>query len=285
MDLTGADARDWLQGQVTQDLRPLTAGSSTRGCLCKPTGQLLAHLEIWDLGDALRLLVHERELPALLARIEEAVIVEEVEANVIPARVLHAFGGATVPEGEVRARSRTGSAGFDAAVQALPLLGEVPRSGDGGMGERALDPDSPHPPLRGDFPQGGKSLAFDALTLAAGEPIPGLDTTEKTLPPELGSAFEAATISYRKGCYTGQEVLMRLHSRGHTNRTWRGVLSPVPLEAGMAVTANGAEVGRVTRAAEHPALGFIAGAFLRREADGHPLSVDGVPVEARDFPL
>lgn len=277
VDLTGQDAREWLQGQVTQDLRTLPPGGSVRACLCKPTGQLLAHLEVWDLGEALRLLIHQSELPAFLTRVEEAVIVEEVEATVLRAQVLHAYGKEFLSFGsEARARSRTGLPGFDI------VTGEAPVTHSAGEG-LSSDGEGIEAKIFGD--QG----LFDALTLAAGEPIPGADTNEKTLPPELGPAFEAATTSYRKGCYTGQEVLMRLHSRGHTNRTWRGLLSPVPLGAGMRVLAEGVEVGRVTRAAVHPTLGPIAAAFLRREADGKALTIempDGpAVVQARDLPL
>lgn len=278
VDLTGSDAREWLQGQVTQDLRTLTPGGSTRACLCKPTGQILGHLEVWDLGATLRLLIHQRELPALLTRIEEAVIMEDVEAVVVPARVKHLYGELLAPENRppddrlpkrdfMRWRTRTGVPGVDfVLVESAPPPVEP--------GEHALPSDP---------------LLFDVLTLAAGEPIPGVDTNEKTLPPELGPAFEAATTSYRKGCYTGQEVLMRIHSRGHTNRTWRGLLSTLPLENGARVLADGAQVGNVTRAGVHPTLGPIAAAFLRREADGKVLTVETTAgtaaVEARDLPL
>lgn len=262
VDLTGADAREWLQGQVTGDLRTLAPGGAMRACLCKPTGQLLAHLEIWDAGETLRLLVHRDELPALLTRVEEAVIMEDVEATVVPAIVRHEIGS-VVPSPDARPRDRTGAPGRD-------VVGSLVREAE--SAQRDLSPE-----------------LWSALTLARGEPLPGVDTGEKTLPPELGPAFESATISYRKGCYTGQEVLMRLHSRGHTNRTWRGLLSPVPLVPGARVLAGGVEVGRVTRAAVHPTLGPIAAAFLRREAGSQPLTAetpDGpAAVRASDLPL
>ncbi|MFX6234584.1 tRNA-modifying protein YgfZ, partial [Acinetobacter baumannii] len=70
---------------------------------------------------------------------------------------------------------------------------------------------------------------MDQLELRAGNPRLGGDTTQKTLPPELGPAFESRTVSYTKGCYMGQEVLMRIHSRGHTNRTWVCLTSAEPL--------------------------------------------------------
>ena len=118
VDLTGTDVRDWLQGQVTQDLRTLVPGGSVQACLCKPTGQLLAHLDVWDLGGPLRLLVHRCELAAVLARVEEAVIMEDVEASIVPGTVIHVLGDvAGPPDDSRRMRSRTGLPGFD---QILP---------------------------------------------------------------------------------------------------------------------------------------------------------------------
>ena len=61
------------------------------------------------------------------------------------------------------------------------------------------------------LPKGDPELA-EASRIVAGVPRWGADMGPRTLPPELGPAFEASHISYRKGCYTGQEVLMRMHS-------------------------------------------------------------------------
>ncbi len=71
--------------------------------------------------------------------------------------------------------------------------------------------------------------------IEAGTPKMGSDITSKTMPPGLGPAFDARHVSYNKGCYTGQEVLMRIHSRGHTNKTWMGLIAEEPLEVGAAI--------------------------------------------------
>jgi len=109
--------------------------------------------------------------------------------------------------------------------------------------------------------------AFDAARLEAGIPAAGRDWDCRTLPPELGPAFEASHISYRKGCYTGQEVLMRIHSRGHTNRTWVALISDRPMGAGSGVShPRRKDAGVVTSSCHSPDFGFVAGAMLRNEA-------------------
>jgi folate-binding Fe-S cluster repair protein YgfZ len=75
------------------------------------------------------------------------------------------------------------------------------------------------------------------------------------------------TISYKKGCYTGQEVLMRIYSRGHTNQTWMGLKSETLLSPGSKLRfGDPSDAGSVTRSANSPRFGFIAAAMIRNEA-------------------
>ena len=108
------------------------------------------------------------------------------------------------------------------------------------------------------------------LRYEAGIPQAGVDWSERTLAAEIGEPFVQRHISYSKGCYMGQEVLMRIHARGHTNRTW------VPMRAqgealpprGTAVHATDrADVGWITGAVRSPALGgaILAWGFVRNE--------------------
>ena len=118
---------------------------------------------------------------------------------------------------------------------------------------------------------GGRAAGWDALEIArieAGVPRFGTDMDETCLPQECG--IEARAMSYNKGCYIGQEVLNRIHSFGHVNRTLcrlrlaDGVALPV---RGEKLFAAGKEVGHITSAAFSPAAqaGFAL-ALVRREA-------------------
>ena len=128
----------------------------------------------------------------------------------------------------------------------------------------------------------------EAARIAAGTPRWGADMGPRTLPPELGPAFEASHVSLAKGCYTGQEVLMRMHTRGHTNRTWVGLVSEKPLAVGASVLHEGQEVGRVSSASSYPVeVGYVAAGTLRNgsTAEGTRVEAGGVAAEVRTMPI
>ena len=107
--------------------------------------------------------------------------------------------------------------------------------------------------------------AFDALRIEAGTPLFGHDVDESVLLPEIPFAN---FVSETKGCYPGQEVVVRIRDRGHVNRMLRGLLldgDEVPPH-GAEVVADDTSVGQVTSAAWAFGLGRpIALAFVRRQ--------------------
>jgi folate-binding protein YgfZ len=132
------------------------------------------------------------------------------------------------------------------------------------------------------------AASYEAARIERGVPKRGVDYTNKTLPAELGHMFELEHVSYSKGCYVGQEVLMRIHSRGHTNKTWVGLLLDEAVQPGSAVSSEARkDAGVVTSAAISPQLGPIAGAMLRNEAsrEGAKVKVGNAMGRVRHFPL
>jgi folate-binding protein YgfZ len=99
---------------------------------------------------------------------------------------------------------------------------------------------------------GGGAMGYTALSaqrLVQGVPWFGYDFGEKQIPHEAG--LESSHISYTKGCYTGQEIVERVRSRGQVNRRRVELLfagEGVP-ENGAELTVDGKAVGFVTRAA------------------------------------
>jgi tRNA-modifying protein YgfZ len=247
--LTGTDAKTWLQGQISQDIRELSETHPILACLCNPKGQIQTILYLYQTGSELIVITQHPEI--LLNRIEEFVIMEDVSATLIP-EVVSSTQGATAT-GQFP-RNRSGYGGFDSI----------------GISDQPQLPNE----------------HIDALEIAAGIPQFGIEIGNKTLPPELGSAFEEGTISYTKGCYVGQEVIHRIHARGHTNKSWIGLTSDQPFEQ-TAVTLNGVTVGTIHRAAKHPDFGFIASATLRNEAiePGTQVQVGDVIATVKQMPL
>jgi folate-binding protein YgfZ len=132
--------------------------------------------------------------------------------------------------------------------------------------------------------------ALSALRLEQNIPWFGYDFGDKQIPHEAG--LEHSHISFTKGCYTGQEIVERVRSRGQVNRV-RALLkfaAAEPPASGTPVLSEGKEVGHITRSAFSPALqSVIAMSYLRREnsapgtildASGSPATVISAPISA-----
>jgi folate-binding protein YgfZ len=113
----------------------------------------------------------------------------------------------------------------------------------------------------------GGLAAYDVARVEGGRPEWGVDIDDSTIPQEA-NFDELHAISYTKGCYTGQEVVARVHFRGHVNRHLRGILfdeaSMLPPRAAL-FDSTGKAVGDVRTALLSPRLGGIALAMVRRE--------------------
>jgi aminomethyltransferase len=102
--------------------------------------------------------------------------------------------------------------------------------------------------------------------------------------------LETTHISFSKGCYTGQEIVERVRSRGHVNRVRAGLEfsgAAIP-DRGAKLTFDGKEVGHVTRAGFSPALGHGIGmGYLRREhaAAGSVLQCGDASATVIELPL
>ena len=113
---------------------------------------------------------------------------------------------------------------------------------------------------------------LETLRIEAGRPRYGRELTEETIPTEAyeSTGMMERAISFSKGCYTGQEVIVRIAHRGHVNRHLRGLRlgAAAPPAAGTPLfPADGTkQVGRITSATRSPLLGeSIALGYLRRE--------------------
>lgn len=128
---------------------------------------------------------------------------------------------------------------------------------------------------------------WKTLTVEAGRPTFGADMDEGTLPPEAGIVDRA--VDHTKGCYTGQEVIVRIRDRGHVNRHLRRLVlgegpAPQPGTELVAADGSGKVVGTVTSAVQSPAFGGVAAlAYVRRGVDR--VLVGGAEVRVPDhFP-
>ena len=115
--------------------------------------------------------------------------------------------------------------------------------------------------------------AFEQARIRAGVPRLGLDIGENTIPAEGGANLIEGSVSFTKGCYTGQELVARINSRGgNVPRPLRVLIGEQALEIGGVVTFDGREAGVVTSAAGTAALAPL----MRKVEPGSLVSVNGV---------
>jgi folate-binding protein YgfZ len=127
---------------------------------------------------------------------------------------------------------------------------------------------------------------YETLRIESGIPKFGVDMDETTIVPELGLD---GLISYNKGCYIGQEIIARIHFRGHVAKQLTGLVSAGGLTPGADLqTADGKNAGKVTSVTHSPKLDkTVALAFVRYDylAVGTELNVDGSTVIVHALPL
>ena len=130
---------------------------------------------------------------------------------------------------------------------------------------------------------GAKPVGTDALEIfrvAAGVPRYGQDIRERDLPQETG---QAQALHFTKGCYVGQEIVERIHSRGNVHRQFTGfVISGAQPEPGAKIEVDGKEVGEITSSKQLPTESgteVVALGYVRKEAaePGKSVQVSGSP--------
>lgn len=248
---TGKDALDYLHRVTTQDLKALPPGGSAYTTVLDAKGHLLADAHVLVEADGVLLVLPAASAAAAVPHLERFVIMDDVVFE-----------------------------NLSAALRVVPLLGPevATRLGARGEGLRrisnrrrgapALDllvPAAQAEALRLELLAGGfhelSGADLEALRILAGQARFGADMDGSRLPMEAG--LTRLAISFTKGCYTGQEVVLRATARGHLQRGLVQVSLPHGAGAGAALTAGGQEIGLVTSAAETPE-GRIGLAYVRR---------------------
>lgn len=129
---------------------------------------------------------------------------------------------------------------------------------------------------------------FEVLRIESGIPKFGLDMDETTIVPELGLD---GMISYTKGCYIGQEIIARIHFRGHVAKRLTGLIISDPADVASGdelVSVDGKNAGRITSVAYSPKLEeTIALAFVRYDflGGGTPLKSGETACTVKELPF
>jgi tRNA-modifying protein YgfZ len=261
--LTGAEAKAFLSGQVTNDIESLPPGSGCYAALLTNKGKMLGDLRVVSVsppGPELWLDTERVALQTLFDTIRRASVGWQVELHkrtleqallsLVGPRAAEAVGCELAPE---HANRRVELGGAQVVLIATDVgVDVVCAAQDAATVRAALDvPEVPE-------------AAAEVVRVEAGRPRYGVDLDDTTIPQEAG--LNERAVSFTKGCYVGQETVARLHYKGKPNRHLRGLRLSAPVPSGTPLLAGEREVGRLGSSVVSPRHGPIGLAVVRREA-------------------
>jgi folate-binding protein YgfZ len=256
---SGPDTVTFFQGQLSQDVAAMVDGESRWSLLLAPTGKVDAWLRVTRVADDEVILDTDAGWgDAVVARLQRFKLRTKCDLEPVDGWRCRAVRGTTVDDPSARAIVWPGVVGVD-------LLGPAddvaPPSGI---------------PLRDD--------AYEELRIESGVPAMGRELTESTIPVEGGQWLIDASVSFTKGCYTGQELVARIDSRGgNAPRPVRGLRLSAPATVPAEVTStDGKVLGNLTSVYETVALAPLPRSVVPPAdvlVDGHPAQVVDLPMQ------
>jgi folate-binding protein YgfZ len=302
LEVTGADRTRYLQGQITNDVEALDPSGPRAGrhaLVLTREGRIVAEVHVVARPESFWLETDAVSRADAIERLSKYVVADDVaiaDATAAFARfaiegpraraVVGAAAGAALALGtEEVAALRIREAAVVAAGWSLV----------GGAGVQLFAPRAAADEVRAALLEAGRAHgaveagedALELLRIEAGVPRAGAELGRDTLPAELH--LVERTVSFTKGCFTGQEVVTRMHTRGRVGHLLVGVAlhgDPLP-PVGAAVEIGGARVGALTSVARSPRAGAIALALVRRGSDepGTEVSIEGRSARVVELPF
>jgi len=278
LSVAGRDRASFLHGLLSNEVRTLRAGTGCYAAWLTPQGRMITDLHVFETGDSMLLDVPAEIAGVTLQRLDQSLFSEDVQladpgSQVTPVWI-HGPQAASVI-GTVIPRAPALAGWADYANEQFPFGGSSVRVArvtqlgvpgfciyveHGAAGE-----------LRDALERAGAPVvgaeAIHAARIEAGYPVFGIDMTTDTIPLEAG--IEDRAISFTKGCYVGQEVIVRVMHRGG-GRVARRLMSlkfeDAPPEPGTKLLAGEKEAGWVTSSARSPRNGAIGLGYVHRDS-------------------
>lgn len=266
--LSGPDAKEFLTGQVTNDILALEPGHGCAAALLSHKGKMLADVRVLDAGDELLLDTERAALQELFNRVRLGLIGFDAALH---KRTLQRGLLSLIGPG---ARS---AAGADAAGLGAAEHDHTPAQ-VAGLPVRLVATDAGVDVICAAEQTAAVAAALvaqgavpvdeadaDVVRVERGRPRYGVDLDDSVIPQEAG--LNDRYVSFTKGCYVGQETVARLHYKGKPNRHLRGLKLSGPVPAGAPLHLGDRDVGTLTTSVVSPRLGPIGLALVRREAE------------------
>ena len=296
--VAGPDRATYLQGLLTNDIQALAEGSGCYAAWLSPHGRMLTDMHVLQSSGMLLLDVPAGQASAVLARLEQFLFSEDVRIESLVEAMtsvwVHGPQAASVVSRVVSGFSRIAewpdyhhdTATFEGdpiSVARIDQLGVpgycvfLPRAGEAQFVAAAIE--------AGARVVGAEAL--DAARIEAGYPLFGVDMTDDTIPLEAG--IEQRAISFTKGCFVGQEVVIRVLHRGggRVVKKLVGLTLSGTAAVGEKILSGEREIGTVTSVATSPRFGVVALGYVHRDfiAPGTAVQIGGQPATVSDLPM
>ncbi|WP_027876500.1 YgfZ/GcvT domain-containing protein [Meiothermus cerbereus] len=274
LELKGPDRTSFLHNQCTSDIRSMLRDGWLETLFLNAKGQI-EHLGlVLHLGESFW--ISSPTAQALANRFRKYIVFDQVEIEELPWSLLRLQG----PEAEAIAQklvslpprwSLRKDPELALARDEFGLWLLVPTYEASRLAQRLLE--------AGATPVGRE--AWHIWRVERG--VADLPEALGELPQEVGLA---GRVSYKKGCYLGQEIMARLEARGNTRYQLMGLLGQKEIPSGAEVFREGRPVGRVGTSVESPTHGAIALALLRKElAPGDQVQIEGWSATVSGLPM
>jgi folate-binding protein YgfZ len=287
--VTGGDRAAYLHGLLTNDIAALQAGGGCYSAWLTPQGRMLTDLHVFAADDMILLDVPADLVQPTLRRLDQFLFSEDVQLSDLSAELrgvwLHGPASAAILDSIlvdsggiaswVEYENRRASFGSSRV-----LVARVSQLGVSGYCVY-VTPDRAEEFISSAHRAGAREVsqsAIDAVRIEYGYPIFGRDMTDDTIP--LEAEIEDRAISFTKGCYVGQEVIVRVLHRGHGRVARRlvglQIIGGVPVH-GAKLLSDSREIGFVTSTADSPVRGPIALGYIHRDfaLPGTAVEVEG----------
>ena len=267
--LTGGEAKEFLHGQVSNDIEALEPGRGCYAAFLTHKGKMRGDLRVLDIGDELFLDTERVSLQELFNMIRHYKLGLDVELHkrTVERALLSLIGpGARAVAGDGLGPNEHDNISGEVGGVPVTFVGT-----DVGVDLICAAERADEVKAALGVPEVSEAAA-EVVRVERGRPRYGLDLDDSVIPQEAG--LNERAVNFEKGCYVGQETVARLFYRGKPNRHLRGLRLSEPVASGEPLRLGEREVGRVGSSVLSPAHGPIALAIMRREASpGDTLAV------------
>lgn len=266
IQISGSEAEKFLQGQLTNDVRQVTTEQSQLSAWCSPKGRILVNFRLFQRDNAYYLLLPQDSLEATLKRLQMYVLRADVKLEAASDRLpCVGIAGANSTQILTNCLGKAPPTEVNASVTIdqstiICLPGRQPRY----LILSETLPDFWQCATQSALPTG--AAAWQLLEILAGLPQVVPATADEFV-PQMVNYQALGGINFKKGCYTGQEVVARMQYLGSLKRRMYLVQidTPTPPQPGDSLYVKTSEqsVGKIVNASLHPEGGTIALAVIQ----------------------